>query len=282
MAKNQLSVLIPVMNGSQYLDRKIESLKASCSLESNTIAFIVSVNLSSDNSLSKTLSLTKGDRRFKVISQQSRISMLENFQALLNVAEGEFVCFSAVDDYPNDLFFEESIKLLQDNPGIVGVKAKATFSPPVHGPSAVSFSISGSEYERCKMLMKFIRVSHAVNYAVYRRSYLDQFINRFEKGFIGYDWAWGFWMISKGEIVESPSGSIEFTANGVSRDPNVFRLLGTNMLDHVLPYLKLSLSIIKISFEFKTPKTKILLIRFSCYLILGNIKRLILKYRRLH
>ena len=277
MSSENLTVLVPVMNGSQYLDRKIESLKNSFLNYTGSVSVLISVNLSSDDSYAKVLALVGDDNRFKVFSHQQELSMLENFRFLLRQSDSEYICFSAVDDFTNELFFSESIEMLKNNPESVGSKAKATFFPPVHGSTPIAFSIVGNEYERCKVFIQFRRVSHAVNYAVFRKKYLEEFMVKFNKAFIGYDWTWGLWMASKGPILETPNGMIEFTANGVSRNPEVFKILATNKLDRYIPYLKLSASVLRIAVNVKYLKTKLFLVKFSIELIIANLNRQVFK-----
>lgn len=272
----KLTILVPVKNGRNYIERKMENLITICESNRESVEVLISVNHSDDGSYEKIERRAGNHPQIRIYRHENELTMLENFRFLLGQATTPLICFSAVDDFINSTFIDEAQELFIHEKQLIGVKAKAIYSPPIHGDYVISFELKGDQHERCQTFIKYSRVSHAVNYSVYVKDHVIDFMEKFKEPIIGYDWVWGIWMAMKGEIAETRSGTIEFSVNGISRNPKVFSLLATGKLDEFLPYRKMAKSILSIS-QNQPTTTKLILIKFSIKLVFSNVKRLLYK-----
>lgn len=113
----KVSVIMPVYNAEQYLERSITSLlNQTC----RDIEIICIDDQSSDNSLEILKEFKKQDKRIKVVQREKNGGAAAARNSGLKVAMGEYIGFVDSDDYVDEDFFEKLYdKANQTNADIV-------------------------------------------------------------------------------------------------------------------------------------------------------------------
>ncbi len=107
MIKPQCSVLLPVLNGQDYLAQAILSVLQQTF---SNFELLVSVNKSTDASASVARSFS--DPRITVYEQESKLSIFENHNFLLQRARGDFIKFMHHDDILHPVALESFVSFL--------------------------------------------------------------------------------------------------------------------------------------------------------------------------
>lgn len=109
-----VSIIVPVYNVEQYIDRCLESVvKQTCS----DIEILVMEAKSADKSLDRVLAWAKNDDRFTVVSRRDGgLGPARNYA--LKIARGEFVVFLDSDDWLELDFVEKTLQAVRQDPEI--------------------------------------------------------------------------------------------------------------------------------------------------------------------
>ncbi len=112
-----LSIGLPVFNGEQYINQRINSILSQTFTD---FELIISDNASEDRTSEICMGFTKKDNRVKYYKQEKNIGIEENFKFVLNHAKYNFFVWAGVDDVWEETFLEKNIKRLLSNKELVG------------------------------------------------------------------------------------------------------------------------------------------------------------------
>ena len=102
----EVSIIIPIYNGSRYIKKSIECLR---NQEYKDFEALLIDDGSTDDSLELCKEYTKEDSRFVVLSQQNG-GASEARNAGLRIAKGHYICFADVDDVFNEYYIGDLMK----------------------------------------------------------------------------------------------------------------------------------------------------------------------------
>ncbi len=112
-----VTVGIPTYNRPQGLERTLECISDQ---SYKNLEIIVSDNCSADPAVLTLLNkFAAKDHRIRFIVQQQNISIVPNFQFLLDQANGEYFMWAADDDFWENNFIETCVDGMQGNEGVV-------------------------------------------------------------------------------------------------------------------------------------------------------------------
>ena len=103
-SKLKYSIILPVRNGSQYLDHALKPLVAQTRSD-----FEVVIVINDTNEIAPyLLNLSKEDKRFKIFINETVLQMSLNYEKALSLASGEWILLLGADDSILDWFFNVS------------------------------------------------------------------------------------------------------------------------------------------------------------------------------
>lgn len=106
-----VSLIIPVFNGSPYIERTIDCIKKQ--VWTDFEAIIVNDG-STDDTMTKCESLLQGDYRIRILSQSNQGASAARNTGI-NSAQGEYICFADADDFFNENYLSDLISSVQDS-----------------------------------------------------------------------------------------------------------------------------------------------------------------------
>jgi len=268
-----VSIVVPIYNGEEYITTKLESLIA---IQGVNYEVIIALNKSTDRSEEIIDFYSSKMQNLTLIKHSSFIEGGKNFQLGVKAARGHFIFVSAVDDICSKGFYSEALKILKENETVCAVSPMSRFEDNIHGNRPISFELSGNVEERVRTLFENIRVSHGIFYSLIRRDIATALYRDFfnDYSFIGGDWLFDLKLALEGEVLRSKSSECIFGVNGVSREKNYLPFIGTSSLKKIFPYSSLVGNIIKLSMGQKV-SIKVLLLKISLGLLWGNLHRYI-------
>ena len=269
----EVSIVVPIYNGEEYIAAKIESLKG---IEGVNHEIIIALNKSTDKSDELIACHSKNLQNLRVIRHSSYVEAGKNFQSGVEATRGHFIFVSAVDDICEREFYSEALKILKENETICAVTPMSKFEDNSHGNEPIGFELLGNVEERVRTLFENIRVSHGIFYSLIRRDVATALYRDFSNdySFIGGDWLFDLKLALEGEVFRAKSSECIFGVKGVSREKNYLSFIGTTSFKRIFPYSKLVANIIKLSMGQKM-SVKVLLFKISLGLLWGNLHRYI-------
>ncbi len=112
----KISIGLPVYNGEKFIEKKLKSILDQTFKD---FELIISNNSSTDNTARICKKYTLLDKRIKLFTQKINIGAVENFNFVIDKANGEYFLWSAVDDLLLPTFLEKNLKVLETNPNVV-------------------------------------------------------------------------------------------------------------------------------------------------------------------
>jgi glycosyltransferase involved in cell wall biosynthesis len=116
MAKPKVTVGIPVRNGEKFMRRALASL---VSQSYSDIEIIISDNNSTDDTFRICSDIAETDSRIRVHRHLQNIGATNNFQYVLDSAEGEYFMWAAHDDLWHPEFIEKLVESLDKDSNCV-------------------------------------------------------------------------------------------------------------------------------------------------------------------
>jgi len=172
----EVTIAIPVYNGDQFIEKRIESI---ISQTYQNFQLIISDNASTDSTSKICKKFSESDTRISYIRQEKNIGSLENFNFLIRQASGKYFVWAAVDDFWLPEFLEKNVKILENNSSLVGSISKIQYFDE-YGPisqtkksDTVLRNYSYDNYPKSNdsedLINFYLRLDRAENmYAVYR------------------------------------------------------------------------------------------------------------------
>lgn len=181
----EVTIGLPVYNGSDYLDKALEAL---CAQTYEDLEILISDNASTDDTPQIIEKWATKDKRITYKCQSENIGAGANYQWVLNNAKSKFYCFGAHDDLWSPNFIEDLYAAFTANPHadliaprMVVLKADGTETrhfPYVDNENA-------SQFSRIRKAMK--RAHDGWYYGMYNR---DALLAAFEQ-VKAWDNVWG-------------------------------------------------------------------------------------------
>jgi glycosyltransferase involved in cell wall biosynthesis len=111
-----VSVGLPVFNGEQHL---AQALRALLDQTFTDLEIIISDNASTDGTRDICERFVREDRRLRYIRQPRNVGAPRNWNAVVHQAAGQYFKWASANDYCNDRFVDECLRMLQDDPRVV-------------------------------------------------------------------------------------------------------------------------------------------------------------------
>ena len=272
----EVSIVVPIYNGEEYIAAKLESLKG---IEGVYHEVIIALNKSTDKSEELIDRYSRNIQNLCVIKHSSYMEVGKNFQSGVKAARGHFIFVSAVDDICDKQFYPEAVKILNEKETVCAVSPMSRFDDISHGNKPIGFELLGDTEERVRNLFHNIRVSHGIFYSLIRRDVATALYRDFSQdySFIGGDWLFNLKLALEGEVFRAKSSECIFGVKGVSREKNYLSSIGTTSFKKIFPYSKLVSNIIKLSMRQRL-SVKVLLFKISLGLLWGNLHRYIFSF----
>ena len=203
-----ISVVVPVYNASQYLDRCIESL---VNQTIKDIEIILVDDGSTDNSLSISKTWSEKDERIIVLEQINRgVSSARNKG--IEFSKGEFILLVDSDDWLPDGAIEFVIQEIENNPQ---VDVFSSVLQQYHEKDD-SFHFTAYQGELFYSGLSYLEKklpSGASPRFICKRTFLNQNNLRYIPGILHEDAVWGFMMLYKAsllKIIEKPIDFVDY------------------------------------------------------------------------
>ena len=276
----EVSIVVPIYNGEEYIAVKLESLKG---IEGVNHEVIIALNKSTDKSEELIDRYSRNIQNLCVIKHSSYMEGGKNFQSGVKAARGHFIFVSAVDDICDKEFYLEAVKILNEKETVCAVSPMSRFDDISHGNKPIGFELLGDTEERVRNLFHNIRVSHGIFYSLIRRNVATDLYQDFSKeySFIGGDWLFDLKLALEGEVLRARSSECVFGVKGVSRERNYLSPVGTSYFKTIFPYSNLVAKIIKLT-RGQRLSVKVLLFKISLGLLWGNLHRYIFSFTFFH
>lgn len=121
MKEIEISIGIPVLNGENFLEKRIESI---LSQTFSNFEIIISNNASSDASLLICEKYARKDSRIRIFNQNETVNVEKNFAFVLQQAKGKYFVWASVDDLWKETFLENNFEFLEKNPRYICCSGK--------------------------------------------------------------------------------------------------------------------------------------------------------------
>ncbi len=246
----ELTIGIPVFNGEEFLENKINSI---LDLEYKNFELIISDNASSDKTKEICKSFLNKDKRIKYFFQKKNIGSEKNFEFILKNAVGKYFMWTAVDDKILPGFIEKNLNSLK-NENIVcsvnqvkyyGKKTDNLQSLNIKKKIIVKFSplknipVSGKLDKKIRKYLR-IRGHHHVFYGIYRTNQIKKI---FVTGLDGFDLATILNALKFGDICVNEEILMYRYDGGISSKGffNYKKSMGLNLyqaLFHMIPFTR--------------------------------------------
>ena len=115
--KSVVSIGLPVYNGEQFLENRLESI---LSQTQSNFEVIISDNASTDATQDICEELAKKDKRIRYIRQKKNMGSEWNFNFVLKEAKSDYFVWAAADDLWYPTFLEKNIDALESKKNFVG------------------------------------------------------------------------------------------------------------------------------------------------------------------
>jgi len=120
----KISIGLPVYNGEKFLRQRLDSI---LSQTFQDFELIISDNVSTDLTSEICKEYAKKDSRIYHIRQKKNMSVIWNFNFVLQEANSDYFVWAAVDDLWETTFLEKNIKTLDEDENIVCSVSKTKF-----------------------------------------------------------------------------------------------------------------------------------------------------------
>lgn len=140
----KVTIVIPVYNNENYLDRSIQSV---LNQTLQDIEIICIDDASTDNSLEVLKKYSKKDNRLKIIHFDENKGPSISRNTGINLANGEFIGFMDSDDYIDKEYFEKLYGYSKDHDIVVGIFVNSTNDIKIYAHHEVFTKLEGYVYD---------------------------------------------------------------------------------------------------------------------------------------
>ena len=242
-----VSVGMPVFNNKFTISDAIETILGQTTTD---IELIISDNASTDGTAEICRVYAGKDNRIRLIEQKVNIGSDKNFEIVFKESRGEFYMW-APGHYSRSLnFIESNLKALHGNSLCAFSSSPNFFAGEESYPEKqFLFNLEGELFERISMFLDNCWVSHACYYALFRRSYLEDYTN-ISESFLANDWAIVMHLLIKGEFSRS-TDSLLIVRRGASVGTHFLASFRTRKIHYIFPLYEFSKRFVKLVMEAK-------------------------------
>lgn len=241
-----VSIGMPVYNGELTLARAIDSV---LSQSLTNFELFISDNCSTDGTRAICEAYASSDRRVRFYSQAQNVGPQANFEFVRGMATAKYFMWAAADDIRPPDFLAVNVTFLEARPDYVAsTSPHVTEGQAVNEQNIVRFDATGSVDERFAAYFAWTVTagrryrncwkSHGVFYAVMRRDVLLQAPPLGH--FLAWDWAFGLYLLSRGNVHRTNSLPVIFGANGLSSNASIYARQRTRWMEILLPFYVVS------------------------------------------
>ena len=201
-----ISIGVPVLNGAVCLRECLENLRA---LDYPRLEFIVSDNASTDDTADICREFAEADPRFRIFRQDRTVPVQQNFQFVLDAAQGDYFSWHAHDDLYHPRFAAILADLLDSTPDASLAASSIRWSDVTSGRSKVRRApATGGLRPAMRAAQQLSRFSVHWIYGLYRTDFIRDRMARFERE-IGTetfhcDIIWVAQMVAESAVVTAP------------------------------------------------------------------------------
>ena len=175
----KISVIIPVFNGSKYINRTLNSVLNQTFKDFEVICIN---DKSKDNSLEIIGQFASKDKRIKIINNENNIGAALSRNKGIDIAEGEYIYFLDADDYIDEKYLECMYKKIEsENCDIILNTSIQTENDnkisEYRHPSMPDINPDGEYLDN-------ITVTHDAPCFIWARMYRKSFLNRYNLRFL--------------------------------------------------------------------------------------------------
>lgn len=123
-----ITIGLYVYNGEKFLRERLDNI---LSQSYSNFELIVSDNCSTDSTSMICEEYSKKDLRIKYFRQKNTIDIQANGNFVLGKSSTQYFVWTQVDDIWDSKFLEKNIKILENNPDIVGCNSKVEIVGPI-------------------------------------------------------------------------------------------------------------------------------------------------------
>jgi glycosyltransferase involved in cell wall biosynthesis len=267
----EVSVVVPIYNGSAHVRSKLESLT---NISGVNYEVIIPLNLSSDDSTALVRKSTANIPNVTLIEHRSLVSLGENFYSGVTASKGKYIFVTAVDDMCSKNFYRDAVDKLNENESAIAITPITKYIGNYHGGTEIEFELVGDLKQRIITLKNNFRVSHGIFYSMIRRDTALRLYEDFKKesSFMASDWFFDIKLALDGEVLRSKNSVCFFGVKGLSRQVKSLNKEDDKILNRVFPYYTLARNIFWLS-RGKDLHIKWLFARLSTSLLVGNLHR---------
>jgi glycosyltransferase involved in cell wall biosynthesis len=167
-----LGIGLPVYNGKQFIQKKIESILNQTFTD---FEIFITDNCSTDGTGKICDEFAKKDQRIHVIHHEKNIGAKRNFYSSIKISKNEFFVWTAVDDLMDSTFLEKNIKQLKLNENIVGSISKIEYYS-LKNKKDFKFIQLNSVLGTYEEKIRFFLTNSSANliYSVFKKKYLEK------------------------------------------------------------------------------------------------------------
>jgi glycosyltransferase involved in cell wall biosynthesis len=228
-----VTIGIPAFNSEKTISAAIESVLQQ---DYENLELIVSDNFSSDSTLDICEGFKRNDPRVTVIAQSNNIGAVNNFNFLLERANGTYFCWLGSDDKLAPEHIGLSVALLEKDSELIGCMAQAIFDFEVSlDIKPATYHFDCSQMQRIKEFFRNPGRSHGLFYGLYRVENLRTY--RFlSREFFAWDWCLILHLLAQGKIGSTDRLGLISGSKGVSSSNLVYQNFGISGFKRLLPY----------------------------------------------
>lgn len=239
-----ISIGLPTYNGGKSISKVLDSI---CNQTYHNFELIISDNCSSDNTTEICLEYAKKDERINFFRQKENVGLADNYKFVYNSSNGKYFMWWADDDIRENNFLFECFHILESNEKCV---AATTLDRWEHLELIRTFELTGNIYRRFINYLINSWDSGGIFYSLIRKEIIKDFdFTNFR--FLGGDWMFMVFLLSKGEIKRSPLSVTIFGNNGISYSEKAYSNYRFSFIHWFLPFYGFSRYLIFLSKDLK-------------------------------
>lgn len=228
-----VSVGLPVFNGGDAIEAALDSL---LSQTYTNIEVLISDNASTDDTCEVCEPLCARDTRIHYVRQSVNLGPAANFQAVLNLAQGDFFMWLGHDDWLSEGFIEACVETLIGNSDVSLACGQAVYyQEGVEVFRGVEVQLPQESPQERVTAFYGVVWDNGTFYGLMRR---EQLVKVKMNNVIGSDWLMIASMAFFGKVVTLPAVSVHRERGGSSRSyENIAGLLGLPKFHAVFPHV---------------------------------------------
>jgi glycosyltransferase involved in cell wall biosynthesis len=238
----RVSIGMPAYNAAGEIEAAIHCLLTQTYRD---FELIISDNASSDGTSEVCERLARQDERIRYVRQPQNLGALQNFQHVLDRAQGVYFMWAATDDRWAPFFVDENVRFLDTHPDYVASISRSSnqgnSDPRLNGAAPIVDDDSRTRLARFALYPG----ANCRFYSLFRREALRN-IRLEDFDYLGGDWAVFLPLLRRGKF-HCGRGEVGFMkgGGGASADSiRLFDLARHSWLEYPFPYLSYSRAVL--------------------------------------